>query len=75
MRPRQRGPIANDNVGYWREIRPLPGEKQFKGRFTPFDLKFEPIESFDPKHSTRAALRTADSPAMKPRAEDIEDTE
>lgn len=75
LRPRQRGPIANDNVGYWREIRPLPGEKQFKGRFTPFDLQFEPIESFDPKHCKKTALRTADSPAAKPRAEDIDGTE
>lgn len=40
---------------YWIDIARLPGEPQFKGKFTPFDLKFKPIESFDPVYAAKVA--------------------
>lgn len=70
LKPQPRGPIPAGEVKYWREITPLPGEKGFKGRFTPFKLQFQPIESFDPKRAKRAALQKARSAAATPGAGD-----
>jgi uncharacterized protein YutE (UPF0331/DUF86 family) len=40
---------------HWKDIARLPGEPQFKGRYKPFDLKLQPISSFDPAHAAKAA--------------------
>ncbi len=55
LAPRPPGPIPEGEIKYWREIQPLPGEKHFKGRFTPYELNFKPIESFDPKRAKKIA--------------------
>lgn len=65
LQPRPRGPIPAANVGYWREIQPIPGETQFKGRFTPFKLQFKPIASFDPNHAKKAARQNRTFTAAK----------
>ncbi len=51
LKPRPQNPIPVGEVKYWRKIAPLPGEKDFKGRFTPYNLQFKPIASFDPKRA------------------------
>ena len=49
LRPRPQGGIPHEQVKYWRRIQPLPGEKEFKGRFTAYELKLKPIAIIDPK--------------------------
>ncbi len=75
LRPRPAGPIPKDDVKYWRKITPLPGEKNFKGRFTPYELKFKPIASFDPKRAKKIAMQKAHSSAIKPSAGGIDDND
>lgn len=70
LKPRPRGPIPAGEVKYWREIAPLPGEKRFKGRFTPFELQFQPIASIDPKRAKEVAMRKAGSSAAMPGADE-----
>ncbi len=65
LHPDPSGPIPKDDVRYWREIRPLPGETNFKGRFTPYKLQFEPIASFDPKRAKMIAKKRVGSPEGK----------
>lgn len=55
LRPRHGGPIPEGAIKYWREIQPLPGEKNFKGEYTPFELRFRSIEEFDPKRAKKKA--------------------
>lgn len=38
---------------YWRDVARVPGESQFKGTYEPFDLKLEPISSFDPARAAK----------------------
>lgn len=57
LRPRPAGPIPEGEIKYWRNITPLPGEKNFKGRFTPYKLQFKPIASFDPKRAKKTAIQ------------------
>lgn len=68
LKPPPRGPIPEGEVKYWRKIRPLPGEEHFKGRFTPFNLQFQPIVSFDAKRAKKIALAKAHSPEENSRA-------
>ena len=70
LKPRPPGPLPASEVKYWREIRPMPGEKEFKGRFTPYKLQFKPIASFDPKRAKKIALQKANSSVVKPCADD-----
>ncbi|MNV29745.1 hypothetical protein D3C71_1209820 [compost metagenome] len=70
LKPRRYGPIPEGDVKYWREIRLLPGEKHFKGRFTPYKLQFEPIVSFDPKRAKKIVQPKVRSPEVKSSARD-----
>ncbi|WP_175698838.1 hypothetical protein [Burkholderia ambifaria] len=70
LMPRPQGPIADGKVKYWRRLTPLPGEKEFKGRFTPFQLRFQPIEAIDPKRANKNPLRKAGSAPATPYATD-----
>jgi hypothetical protein len=70
LQPRPQGPIPVDDAGYWREIQPIPGEKQFKGRFTPFNLQFKPVASFDPKRAKKAEQQSTGCTAATPNADD-----
>lgn len=69
LRPLPSGPIPEGGVKYWRQIRPLPGEKHFKGRFTPYKLEFKPIVSFDAKRAKKIELSQARSHKAKQSAE------
>jgi len=73
LRPRPSGLISDDDVKYWREIAPLPGEKHFKGRFTPYKLQFKPIASFDPKRAKRIAMQKAHSSETQPSERGIDE--
>jgi len=54
---------------YWRDIARLPGEHQFKGKYKPFDLKFKPIESFDPAYAAKSArTKSHGSQSEQPKA-------
>lgn len=75
LRPRPASPTPKDDVKYWRKITPLPGEKNFKGRFTPYELKFKSIASFDPKRAKKIAMQKTHSSAIKPSAGGIEDND
>lgn len=66
LKPHPGGPIPDGDVKYWREIRPLPGETNFKGRFTPYKLQFKPIASFDPKRAKKIGQENVGSPEAKP---------
>jgi len=70
LNPHRHGPIPEGDVKYWREIRPLPGEKHFKGRFTPYKLQFKPIASFDPKRAKKIVPPEVRPPGAKPNAGD-----
>ncbi len=70
LRPLPSGPIPEGGVKYWREIRPLPGEKHFKGRFTPYKLEFKPIVSFDAKRAKKIELSQARSHKAKQSADE-----
>lgn len=70
LKPRPHGPIPEGDVKYWREIRPLPGENNFKGRFTPYKLQLQPIVSFDTKRTKKISLSKARSPEVKSSAGD-----
>lgn len=72
LKPRPRGPIPDGEVKYWREIQPLPGEKHFKGRFTPYRLPFKPIASFDPKRAQKVVMQKSSPSSAKPSSGDNE---
>lgn len=74
LRPRPQGPIAAEKVGYWRHIEPLPGEKGFEGHFTPFELQFKPVTSFDPKRAKKAARQTTNSSETKSNTDDSDNS-
>lgn len=65
LKPHPRTSIPAGDVKYWRELAPLPGEKHFKGRFTPYKLPFKPIASFDPKRPKNIAQEKAASSEAK----------
>lgn len=57
LQPRPPGPVPEGEIKYWRHMTPIPGEKHFKGRFTPYELKFKSIASFDAKRAKQLAMR------------------
>jgi hypothetical protein len=72
LKPRSQGPIPDGEVKYWREIQPLPGEKHFKGRFTPYKLQFKPIATFDPKRAQKEVIHKSIPTTAKPSSYDDE---
>ncbi|PBP63347.1 hypothetical protein DND62_07170 [Pseudomonas syringae pv. pisi] len=74
LKPRPQGPIPSGQVKYWRNITPIPGEKNFKGRFTPFNLQFQPIETFDAKRAKRAEMQKARPTELNQSSGDADDT-
>jgi hypothetical protein len=70
LKPLPHSPLPERAIKYLRKIQPLPGERHFKGRFTPYKLQFKPIVSFDTKRAKKFAPSKARSPEIKSNAAD-----